>query len=145
MAHTSASLEVPATAARVWQLIGGFNSLPDWLPFIPGSKLSEGGRVRHLKTADGQVIIERLEAFDEKARSYSYSIVEAPFPASDYLATISVKEVAGSASSLVTWSGSFSPVGVSDEEVAQLFHGIYEDGLMALKEALESGDKERLR
>lgn len=56
MAQTSASLEVPATADRVWQLIGGFNSLPDWLPLIPGSELSEGARVRHLKTADGQVI-----------------------------------------------------------------------------------------
>ncbi|MFM0168651.1 SRPBCC family protein [Paraburkholderia sediminicola] len=145
MAHTSASLEVPATADRVWQLIGGFNSLPDWLPLIPGSELSEGGRVRHLKTADGHVIVERLEAFDEKARSYSYSIIEAPFPASDYLATISVREVAGSASSRVTWSGGFSPVGVSDEEVVQLFHGIYEEGLRALKESLESGDKKSLR
>ena len=144
MAHTSASLEVPSTAARVWQLIGGFNSLPDWLPLISGSELSEGGRVRHLKTVDGHVIIERLEAFDEKARSYSYSFVEAPFPASDYLATISVQEVAGTGSSLVTWSGVFTPVGTGDKEVADLFHGIYEAGLIALKESLQSGGKECL-
>jgi hypothetical protein len=145
MGHTTASLEVPVTADRVWQLIGGFNSLPDWLPLIPVSELSEGGRVRHLKTADGHAIIERLEAFDEKARAYSYSILEAPFPASDYLATISLQEVAGRASSLVTWSGSFSPVGISDEEGVQLFHGIYEEGLMALKETLQSGSKESTR
>ncbi|MFM0226972.1 SRPBCC family protein [Paraburkholderia dipogonis] len=145
MAQTSASLEVPATADRVWQLIGGFNSLPDWLPLIADSELSEGGRVRHLKTADGHVIIERLEAFDQNARSYSYSIMEAPFPASDYLATLSVQEVAGTGSSLVTWSGSFSPVGVSDIEVVQLFHRIYEEGLVALNDSLQSGDKESLR
>ncbi|SAL79778.1 polyketide cyclase/dehydrase and lipid transport [Caballeronia terrestris] len=139
MAHTTASLEVPATADKIWQLIGGFNSLPDWLPFIPSSELSEGGRVRHLKTADGHTIIERLEAFDEKGRSYSYSIVEAPFPARDYLATISVQEVAGTDGSLVTWSGSFSPVGVSEDEIVRLFHGIYEEGLLALAEGLQAG------
>jgi hypothetical protein len=41
-------------------LIGGFNTLPDWLPFIPQSELSEGGRVRTLQTADGAVVVERL-------------------------------------------------------------------------------------
>jgi hypothetical protein len=40
----------------------------------------------------------------------------------------------------VTWSGSFSPVGVSEEEIVELFHGIYEEGLMALKESLRSGE-----
>jgi hypothetical protein len=142
MAYATASLEVQATADRVWRLIGGFNSLPDWLPLIPASELTEGGRVRHLKTADGHQIVERLQVFDEKERSYSYSIVEAPFPVTDYVATICVQAVAGTDSSLVTWSGRFSPVGVSDEEVVQLFHGIYKEGLTALRESLQSGGKE---
>jgi len=41
-------------------LIGGFNSLPDWISFIPKSELSEGGRVRRLETGDGAVVVERL-------------------------------------------------------------------------------------
>jgi hypothetical protein len=136
MPTTSASIEVPVSANRVWQLIGGFNSLPQWLPFVPHSELSEGGRVRNLKTADGQTIVERLEAFDEKGRSYSYSFVEAPFPAKDYLATLSVQDIPGKAASVVQWSGSFTPVGVSDNEVTELFHGIYVEGLAALKQSL---------
>lgn len=32
MATASAFIDIPATADQVWQLIGGFNSLPDWLP-----------------------------------------------------------------------------------------------------------------
>ncbi|MGF6572418.1 hypothetical protein ABH945_004539 [Paraburkholderia sp. GAS333] len=136
MATTFASIEVPVSASRVWQLIGGFNSLPDWLPFVPHSELSEGGRVRNLKTVDGETIVERLEAFDEKGRSYSYSFVQAPFPAKDYLATLSVQDVAGKEASVVQWSGSFTPVGVSDNEVTELFHGIYVEGLAALKQSL---------
>ncbi|WP_095131701.1 SRPBCC family protein [Pseudomonas sp. Irchel s3h14] len=131
MATTTAFIDIPATADQVWQLIGGFNSLPDWLPFIPKSELSEGGRVRSLQTADGAVVVERLEAFDNAGKTYSYSILQAPFPATDYLATISVE--AQGQGTRVTWSGRFAPVGVSDKEVEELFAGIYQGGLEALR------------
>ena len=131
MATASAFIDIPATADQVWQLIGGFDSLPDWLPFIPKSELSEGGRVRSLQTADGAVVVERLEAFDNAGKTYSYSILQAPFPATDYLATISVE--AQGQGTRVTWSGRFAPVGVSDKEVEELFAGIYQGGLEALR------------
>ena len=57
MAQASASITLPATPDRVWQLIGGFDSLPDWLPYIPSSELSEGGRVRSLLNPDGDAIV----------------------------------------------------------------------------------------
>lgn len=90
MATTTATIELPVPADRVWQLIGGFGSLPDWLPYIPTSEASEGGRVRTLTNEDGGVIVERLEAFDDAARTYSYSILQAPFPVTGYLSTIAV-------------------------------------------------------
>ncbi len=131
MATASAFIDVPASAEQVWQLIGGFNSLPDWLPFIVKSELSEGGRVRSLKTADGAVVVERLEAFDNAAKTYSYSIEQAPFPATDYLATLRVE--AQGQGARVTWSGRFTAKGVTDEEVEALFNGIYQGGLEALR------------
>ena len=131
MATASAFIDIPASADQVWQLIGGFDTLPDWLPFIPRSELSEGGRVRSLQTSDGAVVVERLELFDNAAKTYSYSILQAPFPAKDYLATLSVE--ARGEGARVTWSGKFEPVGVSDEEVVALFTGIYEGGLKALR------------
>jgi hypothetical protein len=135
MATTIASIALPVAAGRVWQLIGGFNALPDWLPYIPQSELSEGGRVRTLANPAGEAIVERLEAFNEKERCYSYSILKAPFPAADYYSTLRVKP-AGETASVVEWSGSFTPVGVSEQEVTQLFFGIYTDGLAALKEKI---------
>ena len=131
MATASAFIDIPATTDQVWQLIGGFNTLPDWLPFIPKSELSEGGRVRSLQTADGAVVVERLEAFDNAGKTYSYSILQAPFPATDYLATIRVE--AQGQGARVTWSGRFTPVGVSNKEVEDLFAGIYQGGLEALR------------
>ncbi|MFC6479371.1 SRPBCC family protein [Pseudomonas asuensis] len=65
MTNAYASIEIDVDANQIWQLMGGFGSLPDWLPFVVESQLSEGGRVRHLKDIEGNVIIERLLSFNE--------------------------------------------------------------------------------
>lgn len=132
MPKASASLDLPVSAEDVWKLVGGFQALPDWLPMIVESLPQEGGHVRHLRTADGTIIVERLHSYDAEACTYSYSIVEGPFPVTEYLATLKV-EATGDKSSKVTWGGSFTPVGVSDAEVETLFKGVYEGGLAALK------------
>lgn len=133
MATASSVIEIAVSADQVWQLIGGFNSLPDWLPLIAKSEPSEGGRVRHLTTADGGTIVERLQTFDNVARTYSYTIEASPFPVSAYLATLQV-EALTETSAKVTWSGVFTPAaGTTDEQVEELFAGIYEGGLEALR------------
>ena len=133
MATTTVSIEIPASVDQVWQLMGGFDSLPDWLPFIPKSMVSEGGRVRTLTTSGGGTVIERLEAFDNRQRSYSYSIIQAPFPVVDYLSTIAVVATADNNITRVEWSGSSTPVNVRHADDEALFSGIYRDGLQALK------------
>ncbi|MFV8243514.1 SRPBCC family protein [Mycolicibacterium peregrinum] len=133
MASISLSRTVNASPDAVWDLIGGFDTLPDWLPFIPSSVSERGGRVRRLTSADGGTIVEMLTAFDAQRRSYSYTILEAPFPVSAYESTIRVHAVPGQADvAEVQWSGRFAPDGVSDAEVEELFAGIYRDGLDAL-------------
>lgn len=136
MPKASATLDLAVSASDVWKLIGGFQALPDWLPMIAESIPGEGGHLRHLRTVDGAVVIERLQSYDAEARTYSYSIVESPFPASDYLATLKV-DATGEHSCRVTWGGVFKPVGVSDAEAEALFRGVYEGGLAALKEHYE--------
>ncbi|MFF3934888.1 SRPBCC family protein [Streptomyces phaeofaciens] len=135
MTAARVTLDVPQPADRVWQLIGGFGSLPDWLPYITESVPGEGGRLRTLTNAEGGVIVERLEAFDETARGYTYSITKAPFPVTGYRSTLQVVD-RGVDGSRVEWSGTFTPDGVTDAEATALFEGIYRDGLAALAERL---------
>ncbi|MGW0817642.1 SRPBCC family protein [Streptomyces viridiviolaceus] len=137
MASTSVSRIVPASPDKVWSLIGGFDALPDWLPYIPESTALEGGRVRRLKNPEGEVIIERLVDFNETERHYSYAILQAPFPVNGYVSTIRVHTVPGQENvAEVQWSGRFNPEGAAEEEVVDLFTGIYRDGLDALHETL---------
>jgi hypothetical protein len=135
MAEAFAGLDVALPAAKVWELIGGFGSLPDWLPYIPKSELTDGGRVRHLSNPAGEPIVERLLSFDESARSYRYAILKAPFPVTGYVSTLAVLDK-GATACRVEWSGTFVPAGVTDQEASQLFARIYEDGLDALKKRL---------
>ncbi|MEV6976079.1 SRPBCC family protein [Kitasatospora sp. NPDC093806] len=137
MASTSVSRIVPGTPDEVWNLIGGFDSLPDWLPYIPESTALEGGRVRRLRNPEGEVIIERLVAFNETERQYSYAILQAPFPVNGYVSTIRVHAVPGRDDAAeVQWSGRFNPDGATEDEAIDLFRGIYADGLDALHATL---------
>lgn len=136
MATTTASVRLPVPPDSVWQLIGGFDTLPDWLPYIPTSEPGEGGRIRRLTNDEGGQIVERLEAFDDKARTYSYSILQAPFPVTGYLSTLTVHEDADTGFSHVEWKGTFTPDGIGDDEAIALFHTIYSDGLEALRRTL---------
>ena len=89
--------------------------------------------MRHLTTADGGQIVERLQTFDNVARIYSYTIEESPFPVSAYLATVQVEALTES-SAKVTWSGVFTPAaGTTDAAVEELFAGVYSGGLEALR------------
>ncbi|MFG2228207.1 SRPBCC family protein [Streptomyces sp. NPDC048644] len=139
MASTSVSRTVPASPDKVWSLIGGFDTLPDWLPYIPESTPLEGGRVRRLKNLDGDVIIERLVDFNETERHYSYAILQAPFPVNGYLSTLRIHTVPGRDDiTEVQWSGRFNPDNATDDEVIDLFTGIYRDGLDALHKTLST-------
>ncbi|SHM76797.1 SRPBCC family protein [Streptomyces yunnanensis] len=139
MASTSVSRVVHASPEAVWNLIGGFHSLSDWLPYIPESLSEQGGRARRLTNADGEVIIEQLTAYNLQGRSYSYAILQAPFPVTGYLSTLRVHALPGRPEAAeVQWSGRFVPEGVSDEEAEALFAGIYRDGLDALAAAIET-------
>ena len=142
-AQASASVDISASPDQVWELIGGFGSLPDWLPYIPQSELSRGGRVRHLANRKGETIVERLEAFDNLARSYTYSILKASSPVTDYMSTLRVLETDGGKGSRVEWSARFKPKGVSNEEASRIYQDIFENGLNALASRFASKEKKK--
>jgi len=74
-----------------------------------------------------------MEAGSETA--YGYAIIEGPLPVKDCEAVFEVKD--NGDSSMVVWSSSFSPDGVSDEEAEKLLGDIYQVGLDAIKAQLE--------
>lgn len=124
---------------QVWSLLGGFDWLPRWLDVITSSRLSDSGRLRHLKTADGAVIVERLLTFDENEKYYSYALLEGPSPVTDYVGTMSAQRD-GNDTTLVSWSSTFQVREADEAQVVARLETLYRTGLERLKTIVESMD-----
>lgn len=130
MIDVSESVTVNASVEETWGLVGRPESLADWHPAIASSTV-EGG-IRHLTLGDGGEVEERITG--EAAHSYTYEILSSPLPVSDYSSKISA-EPAGDGATL-TWSCSFTPEGISEDEARQLLSGLYRSGLDAAAQRL---------
>ena len=131
MASARATLDLDASPDDVWQLIGGFGSIPDWVPTMSQSKLADGGRVRHLHDPDGHTFVEQLENYERAARRYSYSILQSPFAVTDYLATIVVSS-GERGGCHIDWCATFTPLGIGETEAETIFREIFAGGLKGL-------------
>ena len=125
MPSAKATVDINLSPDELWQVIGGFGSLPDWISDVCQSKLADGGRVRYLHDQIGRTFVEKLERYDAAARSYSYSIVASPVAVSDYLATITVTGINGGRGSHVEWSTRFTPPVSASKKLEKLLRGFF--------------------
>ncbi len=132
MASAKATLHLPIPPDEARQLIGGFGSLPDWVPEVRQSLLADGGRIRHLHDPSGHSFVERLESYDRVGRRYSYSIVASPISVTDYLAVIAVTPASNGLGSDIEWSATFAPLAISSAEAESIFATIFSEGLKGL-------------
>jgi hypothetical protein len=132
MAKVQERQSLNVSAERVWQLIGGFNTLPEWHPAVHASTLEDGGRMA------GGGLTERLLTFNEVERQYSYRIEQGPLPVTGYRAVLTVQGPAASNGSVggcrVEWSSEFAASGVSDAEAEALVLSIFRAGLDFLRQ-----------
>lgn len=125
-AYAEITLNTPA--ATVWRLLGDFDALPQWLPAITASQLSDAGALRTLHTADGEVIVERLLSHSDAERTYRYALLQGPLPVRDYEATLQVGEAADGGC-VVRWWSDFTADGASAEHAIELLETLYRAGL----------------
>jgi carbon monoxide dehydrogenase subunit G len=129
---------VAAPAPRVWEILSDFAGIAKLSPAIQSCTVEgEGvGAVRTLGMPGGATLQERLEAHDERAKTFSYSIIgDSPLPFTGYFSTVTVKPE-GRDACLVDWRGRFTPKGADEAGPARIVHGIYAGGLAALGKKL---------
>ena len=127
MADGKAEVKIAKSPDEVWDLVGNFGGLAEWMPGIEACELD--GDVRKLQTM-GLEIHEQLVEHDDDARRISYSIVKSPMPLEHHLATISVD--ADGDGSLLTWAYEVRP-----DELAGAIGPIYDGSAQAVKAKLE--------
>src|SRR5262245_60414981 len=140
MATAAISDELAAPIERVWTCFADFGDLSAWAPGrsrvpVDGHGV---GAVRTVAGDGGPPVRERLEAYDPAGYTFSYAMLESPFPFTDYVATVRLRDLGGGRTS-IAWSSTFAPRGLQADEVARMIEGIYRMFVARLKETLASG------
>jgi mxaD protein len=146
-AHEEVTIDAPA--AKVWEKVSNFNDLGAWHPAVKTTEIVTGtnnkvGAERLLTLQDGGTIKEKLLAYNAKAKTFKYSIIEGVLPVTSYVSSVSVKSV-GQNKSLVVWKGTFKrkdtaampAEGQDDATAVKVITGVYRGGLDNLKKISE--------
>lgn len=139
--YVSAIVDAPEDA--VWAVARDFNGHAQWHPIIAESHIEEGrpadqvGCVRNFRLADGGHLRERLLAFSDLDRCFTYSIIVSPMPIENYIATFRLHPVTEGDRTFVEWSAEFD-VAPEDEAriVEQVGRNTFACGISALEGAL---------
>lgn len=134
MTRVSKTTTIQASPDSVWETIRDFGSIHTYVEAFT-DVATEGtgiGTVRTLTLQDGAQITERLDHRDDEARELRYSIIQAPLPLKNYVATAQVREK-GSKACQITWSSTFEPKGAPEAEVVERIEGLYAMAFEGLK------------
>jgi mxaD protein len=147
--HVSQTVDIQASAGKVWDAAKNFDQLNTWLPPVAKDEIVEGqnntvGAVRLLTLKDGGTVKEKLLAYNPSARTFRYQIVESVLPVSHYTSIFVVKS-RGKGKSTVTWSGRFKRKNLgpspgdneNDKAATDAITGVYQAGLSTLKKNVE--------
>lgn len=130
---------IDAPADVVFRDVSDFGNL-DRLEIVESCTV-EGdgvGAIRTVVFADPSLghVVERLEAWDPKQRTLSYSILneDCALPVRSYLATVRVYET-GPSACMLEWGSSFEPL-AAEAELRPMFEGFYSAAIEAAKRSV---------
>ncbi|MCP2254174.1 Polyketide cyclase / dehydrase and lipid transport [Prauserella aidingensis] len=139
MPRPYASGIVPGDVDEVWRRVRDFNGLPAWHPGIdsseiePGHSATEVGAVRKLTLADGAVVREQLLVLDDPGRSYTYNILDGPFPIRSYISTIRLAPVTATGDTFVEWWTEYDADAADEPTLDKTFsQGVFATGIAGL-------------
>jgi hypothetical protein len=138
MASALVEDEIAAPIARVWQHFADFGKIAGWAPGKPKVTLDGPpavvGTVRLVESEGQPPIRERLAAYDADARTFSYAMLDSPFPFTDYLATVRLTDRGDRTG--IRWSSTFIPKDMSEPRVSELLGNVYRMFIDKLKKTL---------
>jgi len=140
------STVIDAPVEDVWRIVRDFNGHDRWHPAVAVSEIEDRmpsdmiGAVRHFRLEDGNVLREQLLSLSDKDRTFTYCILQAPFPLMNYVATVRLKPVTDGNRTFWEWFSTFDPpASRRDELVTLVGEGIYKAGFDAIRAIV--GDK----
>ena len=132
--RVSDSAIILASPETIWKTMRDFNNIALWHTDVRSSQIEDGGSgdqvgaVRFLHLQNGAPVRELLTALSDKDRTYSYSIIESPFPLLYHSSTVSLMPVEGGSKTLMTWYVEFT---VKEGDASLLAAAIHKGVILA--------------
>jgi hypothetical protein len=144
MTKVFVSAVIDAPIGAVWARMRDFNGLPDWHPRFSRSHIEDGlrsdtiGCVRNFDIAGGAgTIRERLLTLSDSEYTMTYTILDAPLPVENYVATLKLYPITVGDQTLGTWSAEFKVVrGREDDVVDAVANGTFGKAFDVMNELL---------
>lgn len=128
--EVSVKEEIAAPAEDVWQLIRDFSDINAWavgnVVKVEGSGI---GMIRHIEFSAGK-IVESCEAHDDTQMSFSYRLLESPWPISNYVAIVKLTP-AGTNKTIIQWSSVYQATPQEEDAARSLIETSYSKGFIA--------------
>ena len=126
---------------KVWEVVRGFNDMPDWHPVVDRSEIEDGlhpdtvGCIRSLYLADGQNVREQLIALSDLDFSFSYSMIDTGLGMYDYIASFELRPITDGNRTYIQWTAEFTAApGEEKEKENMVANDVFQSGFNALKE-----------
>ncbi|SNS36323.1 Uncharacterized conserved protein YndB, AHSA1/START domain [Sphingomonas laterariae] len=127
--------------AKVWAVLGDFGNIGWAAPGVQVDKIGDGpGMIRRIHMPGMEPIDEVLEAIDNDAHRFSYTIPRGlPMPITDYRAVVELSPI-GDNGCRVHWSAVGVATGdFTGDQAAEILAGAYNQMLDALQAHLSQG------
>lgn len=143
MGSVTVTKVIKSSAKSVWAIVSEWGGTHKWIPGV-GPVTTEGEGVGSIRSADldpatgfeGR-ISERLVSLDEELMTFSYQAIgDGPLPVENYVAVMHVEAMSDEHSS-VTWSSTWEPIDRDEEEIREMFAGLYSISLDNVATALK--------
>ncbi|MDA1052050.1 MAG: SRPBCC family protein [Planctomycetota bacterium] len=139
MPEVYVSAVIDAPLETVWKVLRDFNALPSWHPRVAASRIEDGltaeaiGCIRNFQLTDGgETIREQLLALSDVEHSCTYSILDAPLPVSDYVATVRLRRVTTTGQTFGEWRARFDTQAGEEDSTVELVKSIFEEGFASI-------------
>lgn len=139
MAQAKVVEQIAAPIDRVFAQLGNFAGIEPGPGLEAVDYEGEGvGMTRTMHLANG-VVVERLDVYDESARTWTYAIIneDSPLPFADYSATVQLIDN-GDNTTTVDWVGTFDPKGVEEAQAVKFACAIYGNAIKGARAALSA-------
>jgi len=134
---------IRAPIDQVWELIGDYNSLPSWHPFVAACEIEDNlpsqqvGCVRAIEVKDdGGTIRERLVTLSDQEHLWRYAILSGPMAVENYLATMWLLPITTEDHTFAQWEANFDTEPADQLAMIETVTSIFREGFASVEKKL---------